>query len=189
MLQQQSPAFSFSQPGVATGDPSEFGAYRVEATSPKKLGLVPMLPDSRHVLSFKSGDGRAKQAQVTCKDRRNFHRANVRIYCMHPTCAGKSWGSVREMADVHPPHLDMVNRGEVHLFFAWSEDPCNPPDASCNDCKAATGAASKRATAAAREANKDAPEVRVDVPCKAHAGGVIGLLTPHDPNLPDAAAA
>lgn len=176
------PAFAFARPGTAP--PEEFGSYAITAQPTKRVGLVPMMADSRHNLPIADGGGRARVESVTCKDRRNYHRASVRIFCMHPHCAGKSWGTVDEMTKAHPPHVEMLNRQETHLFFAWSEDPCNAtPEPSCGDCAAATIAASERATAAAKRKDAKAAEVRVDACCTKHAGGPIGLLTPHDPNM------
>jgi hypothetical protein len=183
MNTQAAGGFAFSTPGTSNGDPDEFGPYRIADKPMKRVGIVPMAADSRHNIPFQKGR-RAQVASVSCKDRRNFHRAAVKLYCMSPDCVGKSWDTMAGLVAAHPPHLVMQQEQQVHLVFGWSEDPCNPPDEACADCTRATKAASAKATAAAREKSKDAPEVEAPTPCAKHAGGVIGLVTPHDPNVP-----
>jgi hypothetical protein len=175
-------AFAFSPPGQPTGEPETFGAYKVTGRPTKKFGILPVLADSRHNIRFQRGK-QTKEESVTCRDRRNHHRANVKLYCMHAGCAGKEWRTMDELVKAHPPHMDMVNREEIHLVFAWSEDACGVPVEGCDDCKAATLAASEKATAAARKKDPKATEVTVEAPCQKHLGGVVGMLTPHDPNV------
>lgn len=178
--QQQAGGFAFQAPGNAEPDEG-LGPYAVDTKPLKAVGLVPMQIDSRHNIPVNRG-GKVKPESVTCKDRRNYRNFSVRIFCLHPGCVGRSWATVEEMAKAHPDHALMQREQQVHLFGAWSDDPCNPPEPSCGECAAATIAASEKATAAARDKDKKAGEVKVAMPCVKHAGGVVGLLTPGDPN-------
>jgi hypothetical protein len=183
MQTQQTGGFAFSSPGMATGDPDDFGGYQVQDKPRTKYGILPMQADYRFNIPFARGK-RTKVEQVTCNDRRRFHRARVRLYCMHPGCVGKSWADMKELADGHRSPVELERDREAHLVFAWSEDPVNLPDEACVDCRKTTKEASAKATASAREKVKDAAEVETPMPCAKHAGGVVGLLTPHDPNVP-----
>ena len=179
---------SFRMPGSPS--PAAVNTLVSTGAPTRKLGLVPMQPDSGHMIQIGS-----QRVQVTCRDRRGFPRAGGKHICLHPGCQGRAWATERELREAHPSHVEMVNRGEVHLHGFWSDDDCNPPVAGCTDCEKATREASRAATAAAAatappvkgdKKNGDAPAERVEVlvarACDAHGGGAIGLLTPTDPN-------
>jgi hypothetical protein len=165
--QQATPAGSpmaFQMPGA----PSPAMAARTFVTAPgpqKRLGLIPMAPDSAHILTI----GRTR-VQVTCKDRRHYHAAVGKLFCMHPGCNGRWFDTEKELRDAHLPQVQLEAAGEVHLYGFWSNDDCNPPELGCKKCETATKAAQTAASPAAQKA------------CAEHAGGVVGLLTPADPN-------
>lgn len=145
--------------------PMAVRTYVSSGAPQKRLGIIPMAPDSAHMMRI--GNVRA---QVTCRDRRGFPQARGMHFCMHPGCAGKWWATETELKNAHRPHEQLVADGEVHLIGFWSDDDCNPPVNGCKQCDKATEAASKKAGDVVIRA------------CDEHSGGAIGLLTNADPN-------
>lgn len=177
-IPQQAPSplgMTMRMPGQPT--PMAVATYVSEDAPTKRLGLVPMMPDSSHMLTI----GRLR-VQVTCKDRRGFPNATGMHFCLGPGCSGKWWGTIAEMKSAHPLHHEMVQRGEVHVHGFWSNDDCNPPTDGCKACEKAMKDVSAAATKDALASNKDAPEVIVIRACDEHSGGAVGLLTSHDPS-------
>jgi hypothetical protein len=166
-------------PGQPT--PMAIATYTTEAAQTKRLGLIPMVPDSAHMIVI--GTGReAKRVQVTCRDRRGFPDATGLHLCLGPGCSGKWWTSEAEMKSAHPTALELVARQEVHVHGFWSNDDCALPADNCPACEKATKDATSAATREARVKSKDAAEVVVLRACDEHSGGAVGLLTPADPN-------
>lgn len=160
----------------------------VEGPQPR-YGCVRMVAGSSHELPLTDASGqpvrdlRGRQVKVrtTAKDRRQHPGASGFLFCLHPDCAGKAWGTEVELLRAHPSQLDMARDRATHVIGFFSPDPVNPPAEGCKACEKATKEASAAATAKARETSKDAPAVHVPRPCEEHSGGVIGLLTPGEP--------
>lgn len=173
-MQSTSIPFSFQQPGQARpGDKSRSTNVKVKEHT-KRSGLMPMRPGSQHVMPI----GDAPQ-NVTARDRRAFPYATGKFFCTHRECMGRFHDSIDALQKAHEPQAVLEQREAVHLFGFWSNDPCNTkPEKDCEACKKA----SADATRTIRAKDKDAAEVGAC--CPEHSGGVIGLLTPTDPNAP-----
>ncbi len=95
----------------------------------KKLGLVPVKPNSGHMITVGGKDGEPTQrVQTIARDPQTVPGAKSRFVCLHQGCANKSWESEAAMRGDHPEPRTMEKQQVIHLYACYSNDPIDPKD-------------------------------------------------------------
>lgn len=104
---------------VPTGRPA------VAPSVKRRVGLIPMGVGTQHNVPIII-DGETRDVACQARPHEDHPRAKVRLFCLHPNCRGKSWGSRDEMVAAHPQASAMAKREEIHVYGMWSDDPQDP---------------------------------------------------------------
>lgn len=140
------------------GTPANYtrGQTAKQPVKQRKFGLVPMRPESTHMLTIRTAGKPTQLAQVTARPHNTLPEGvKVRCVCLGAGCEGKSWEDTAAMRRDHKPEADMVRLQVIHVWGLWSNEDVNPKVDGCKACSAEKAG-----------------------PCEAHRGGVYGLIAP-----------